>query len=747
MLEDLETTNKKSNKDLEVGSNKHAMKNSKILIFYICFLACNITLAKDQSLSESPIIINADSFNYSGSNNNEIINYKGAVEVSQDNQKLFADILEYNYEKDSLTAKGKVTLIETSNYKVDANKMILYNEMKYGSIEHFTMTLPDNSTVKGNSADKDNNRWLKIDQAFYTACKLCDNKPPTWNINASTASHDEEQHRMTYKNAVFRFYGTPIFYTPYFSHYTSQAKRKSGFLRPIYGGSTYLGKAIKTPYYLNLAPNYDATITPVFTSLRGNVLEGEYRHFFEIGQVETKGSITSSDHYDIPSDQTGLKNNIRYNFESNADFYEQEKRNFGWKINTTSDKIYRRDYGYGGEDFLTSRIFNNSNYKTGYFDIQAMSFQNLRPRTPDNENQIHQTPMALPFAESKHEIYKFKDSSKWYLSTNILKIQRYNGPDTNRLSIKNKWQKSLLLNNGNAFTFFSSVRQDIYYYDDAPINNNSKIYTGTTSRTIPETGVHWSLPLGKKVSDSYVSITPIITAIATPYTNYNKDIYNEDSGESNEINNTNLFSESQFRGIDLVENTPRVGYGIKNSIYYRDKFNASSLFGQLYQAKPQVYFSSDNDTHFSDYIGRVKLDFNRKFILSYQFTIGNKDLKNKTNELTTTYNYKKAYISSDLLYYRNGQIVNDVKNRRELYVETGIRDYNNIGFSVNARQNLSSRKDNPNLPNGFVNFGGKAKYTNDCIEYSLSLTRDLTTNENKEANTTYWFEIVLKNLS
>jgi LPS-assembly protein len=617
--------------------------------------------------------------------------------------------------------------------------------MKYGSIDRFTMLLPDSSIVKGNSAQKNDSRWLKIAEGFYTACKLCENKPPIWNINATTASHDEEKHKMSYQNAVFKFHGTPVFYTPYFSHYTSKADRKSGFLRPIYGGSTYLGKAIKIPYYLNLAPNYDATITPVFTSLRGQVLEGEYRHLFKLGETKTKGSITSTDHYESPSDQAPLKNNIRYNFESKANFFEEEKKNFGWQVNTTSDKIYRRDYGYGSEDFLTSRVFTNTNQATGFFDIQLMSFQNLRPKTGDDENQMHQTPMVLPFSETKHELYRFNDDSRWYLSTNILKIHRYDGPDSNRLSIKNQWQKSLLLDNGNIFNFFSSVRQDIYYYEDAPVNN--KNYTGTTSRTIPETGVNWSFPLGKKVKDSYVSVTPIVTAIATPYTNYNKDIYNEDSGESNEINNTNLFSESQFRGIDLVENTPRVGFGIKNSIYYRDKFNASSLLGQMYQTRPQIYFSSDNNNHLSDYIGRINLEFNNILTLSYQFTIGNHDFKNKTNELTSTYQYKKAYITTDLLYYRNGQVVNDVKNRREVYFETGIRDYNNMSFSINARQNLSSEKDNPGLSNGFVNYGGKVKYTDDCIEYAISLNRDLTSNEDKQANTTYWFEIVLKNLS
>ena len=584
------------------------------IFFFICLILSNSVFAKDNPLSQSPIFIDADLFEYVGETNNEKIIYKGNVEATQDNQKLVADLVEYNHTKDTITAEGNISLIEKNGYIIKGDKITLYDKMKYGSIGRFDMLLPDKSTLKGASAKKDDERWTNINKGFYTSCKVCENKSPIWNITANTTTLDEEKNKMTYKHAIFKFYGTPILYTPYFSHYTSKAKRQSGFLYPIYGGSSYLGKAVKVPFYLNLALNYDATIRPVFTSSRGQALEGEYRHLFPEGTIYNIGSITSAKYYDIPSDQAPLKHNIRYNFESKTNLIINESRDFGWQIKTTSDKSYRRDYGYGSEDFLTSRIYNNSYQKNGFFEVQTMAFQNLRPKTTEDENQMHQTPLVMPLFKSKHQIYEFQDNSKWNFSSNILKIHRYSGADSNRLSIKNQWQKPLLLNNGNNFNFFSSVRNDVYYYDSAPINN--KTYTGYTSRTIPEAGVDWSFPLGKKIGESQVAITPLATAIATPYSNYNKDIYNEDSGESNEINDTNLFAPSQFNGIDLIENTPRIGYGVKNSIYYKDNLNASALLGQMYQQKPQASFSDSGNNHFSDFIGRLKFDFSNKFIVS-----------------------------------------------------------------------------------------------------------------------------------
>ena len=329
----------------------------------------------------------------------------------------------------------------------------------------------------------------------------------------------------------------------------------------------------------------------------------------------------------------------------------------------------------------------------------------------------------------------------------MLKIHRYSGNDTNRLSIKNKWQKNVLTNNGQNLNFFGSVRNDFYHYDDAFINGTD--YNGSFSRTIPEAGVGCSYPLGRNLGSTTVVVEPLASAIATPYTKYNKDIINEDS-PSSELNDANLFSESRYSGIDLVENTSRISYGLKTSAYYKDQLNTSILFGQMYREKPYDYIANTKEDRFSDYVSRLKFDFANRLILSYQFKLDKYTLINKNNEASVRVNQDKAYIQSDILYYRDNKIVSDVKNRREVSLETGINDYNNISFAVSAKKNLTSREDNPNLyidPNGFISAGAKIKYVNDCITYAASINRDYTQNVDRKENTTFWFDISLKNIS
>jgi LPS-assembly protein len=56
-----------------------------------------------------------------------------------------------------------------------------------------------------------------------------------------------------------------VIYWPYLSFPLSD-RRKSGFLVPEFGQSTRSGFEVKTPYYFNLAPNYDYLLTPTLLS-------------------------------------------------------------------------------------------------------------------------------------------------------------------------------------------------------------------------------------------------------------------------------------------------------------------------------------------------------------------------------------------------------------------------------------------------------------------------------------------------
>ena len=78
-------------------------------------------------------------------------------------------------------------------------------------------------------------------------------------------------------NATIEMEGVPIFYTPWLT-FPIDDRRKSGFLFPEVGKDSNGGADIALPYYFNLAPNYDATLTPRYIADRGLLTELELRY-------------------------------------------------------------------------------------------------------------------------------------------------------------------------------------------------------------------------------------------------------------------------------------------------------------------------------------------------------------------------------------------------------------------------------------------------------------------------------------
>ena len=102
--------------------------------------------------------------------------------------------------------------------------------------------------------------------------------PPLWCLSAATVVHDQAAATISYQDAQFELFGVPILYTPYFEHADPSVKRKSGFLMPQPTISDNLGYSTTIPYYFALAPNYDFTFYPMYTSRQGILWQGDWRH-------------------------------------------------------------------------------------------------------------------------------------------------------------------------------------------------------------------------------------------------------------------------------------------------------------------------------------------------------------------------------------------------------------------------------------------------------------------------------------
>ena len=128
---------------------------------------------------------------------------------------------------------------------------------------------------------KDNYR---LKETNYTTCPEGDNG---WHIRAKELEINNKNEVGTARHVSVVFKDTPILYSPWID-FSYSGKRKSGMLAPVAGYNVKTGFDVALPFYLNIAPNIDATIAPRIMTERGFLLSNEVRY---IGNKNMNGHL------------------------------------------------------------------------------------------------------------------------------------------------------------------------------------------------------------------------------------------------------------------------------------------------------------------------------------------------------------------------------------------------------------------------------------------------------------------------
>lgn len=198
----------------------------------------------------------------------------GHVEVEQDARKLESNLTYYNadtqqvraergfrYREPGLAVIGENAAFQLDSHVFDADDIRYRIQPIHGRGEAKTVSRPEEAL-------------LRLEDATFTTCAPGSN---TWLLSSDEILlNQEEGWGKAYKTKLKAF-GTPIAYVPYY-RFPIDNRRKSGFLSPSFGHSDDSGYELTIPYYWNIAPNYDATITAVGFSKRGLQLLSELRY-------------------------------------------------------------------------------------------------------------------------------------------------------------------------------------------------------------------------------------------------------------------------------------------------------------------------------------------------------------------------------------------------------------------------------------------------------------------------------------
>ncbi|WP_299515008.1 LPS assembly protein LptD [uncultured Limnohabitans sp.] len=313
---------------------------------------------------------------------------EGQASIRKPGMGIQAGRLAYDQSQDVVEASGQVRLSRAGSLFVGPQLRLqvdsfqgflnqpafeLYKSGAYGQAER--MDFVDDARVV-------------VHQAAYTTCRRTPGPEwlPEWVLKATRLTLDEEESTVQAQGVQLRFQDVPILAIPSVT-FPMTNERKSGLLPPVVGITTTNGVEIAQPYYFDLAPNRDATVTTQLMSKRGVAVDTEFRYLEQDYRGQARLNLMPSD---TLSDQARWGWSSQHQASIDTGLADVGRVGLGLTLNRVSDDAYWRDFTRSGQ-VLTQRLLPSTgvlNWGRGDFSMSAQiqrwqTLQNIdAPITP-----------------------------------------------------------------------------------------------------------------------------------------------------------------------------------------------------------------------------------------------------------------------------------------------------------------------------------------------------------------------------
>jgi len=700
---------------------------------------------KKNDKDDEPALLQADQLSYD--QNTDTITASGNVEISRGGQILKADRITFNQKINVIKARGHIAILQPGGEVMFADEAEVTGDLKQGFVDQVRVLFPDNSRMAARDARRYEGRYLVAHLGVYSSCDLCrekPDKPPLWQIKAARVTHDNQAHDVIYRDLTLEMGGVPVMYSPYFSHPDPTVKRRQGFLTPSGGYTQYLGVFARVPYYIDIAPNSDLVLTPVFSEKDRAQLGSEWRHRFSRGEMRWSGSFTHTDLVDEYGTDLGKK--WRGHVFGDTLFNINNEWRAGNRVAITSDKSYLQRYNITSEDMLTNRGYAEWFRGRNYAVSNLYMFQNLRPGSQRTE------PLVLPDMQFSALGEPGKTlGGRWFLDGGLLVTSRdqnvnaeKQGPNTRRMSFGAGWERQMVSSTGLLGEFSGIARIDGYWADNVadPTFPAGSGFSGVFDiRQFAQAETKVRYPLGRR-GDSYQQIIePIGMLTVAPKLSERRRLPNEDSLDV-EFDETNLFASNRFTGIDRLEGGVRSAYGIRHSLIGDNGARIELVGGQVFRFEKDENFPEGSGLRdqFSDYVGRVEFSPAPWLDASYGFRLDRKEM---------IFQRQEAQLSAGAPVFRpfvNYMMANQTEATTGIstHIEEGV-----IGFNSSFAKyySLFASHRQAFLPQpGPRNTTAGIYYRDECFQLGVTGQRTISDREDIRKGTSVIFHFYLKNI-
>jgi LPS-assembly protein len=733
-------------------------------------------LAEQMGVStEEQMLLEADQLLYDF--DREIVTAIGNVQIYYGAAVLDAERVTYDQKSGRLVASGGVRLLEPNGNVLTAETMDITDDFRDAFIDSINVVTIDRARFSAQTAERRDGNLTIFRKGVYTACAPClDNpgKPPLWQIKAARIIHDQAERTIYYENARLEFFGVPIAYVPVFFHPDPTVRRKTGFLAPTVLQSDSIGFGVTTPFFWNLAPNYDVTFSPTFLTRQGLLMQAEWRHRLMNGSYSIRASgIFQRDKEEFVDDGERLSGyrDFRGSVNTIGEFDLSHQWTFGWDLHAISDRTFNRDYEIAG---ATSKDLTSTVYLTGlsdrnYFDLRGYYFNVQREDTveeipgPDyvHSDQAEQA-VVHPVLDHNYVLDQPILGGELRFDSNLASLSReksdiqhpldfdeyYAGVagTFTRATTRMSWRKRLIGPLGQVFTPFTYVQADANWVsaDDptAPLSEDEVL-----GRAMPAAGLEYEWPFLATLGSTVHTFGPKAQIIARPDEHYAGELPNEDS-QSLVFDDTTLFAWDKFSGYDRQEGGTRANLGLVYTGLFPNGASVDALVGQSFQLAGVNSFAmrdhaltglgSGLESDASDYVGRVTLNTGTGLAFIARGRLDDTDLDVNRAELNALGAYGDSVVSLGYAYIRESPSAGIFDTRQEISGSAALEVVDNWS----ALGGLIYDIENDSAVSRSLGLG----YADDCFAISAVYTETLDSYTDLSADRQVFVRINLRTL-
>lgn len=544
-----------------------------------------------------PVTINAD--HAKGDYPDNAV-FTGNVDIQQGNSRLQSDEVQLHQKQVEGQPDPVRTVDALGNVHYDDNQVILKGPKAWSNLNtkdtnvwegDYQMVDRQGRGTADVMKQRGNNRYTILDNGTFTSCLPGSN---TWSVVGSEVIQDREEQVAEIWNARFKLGPVPVFYSPYLQLPIGD-KRRSGFLIPNAKYSTTNYFEFSLPYYWNIAPNFDATITPHYIDKRGGIQwQNEFRYLTQAG-----AGLMEFDY--LPSDD-------EYKNESGVQPGESDRRwLFYWRHSGVMDQVWRFNVDYTKvsddkyfNDFTSQYGSSTDGYATQKFSVgyavqnfdatistkQFQVFDSQRTRNsyraePQLDVNYYQNDVGPFDTRIYGQAVKFTN-----VNENLPEATRLHVEPTISLPLSNGWA-SLNTEAKVMATHYQQTNLDEYRYyvrNSATSLAAANKLDGTVNRTLPQFKMDGKLIFDRdmdSVAGWTQTLEPRAQYLYVPY----KDQSNINNYDSSLLQSdyNGLFRDRTYGGLDRIASANQVTTGLTSRIYDDasiERFNVSA--GQIY---------------------------------------------------------------------------------------------------------------------------------------------------------------------